>query len=527
MRRILPLSFLGLGILILAAVPASALKVVDDNATCSGWTDTDLQTAIDDASPGEVVEVCPGEYSTSVGFVIDKELTLQARFPASQANPLDSAVLVNGSPGVPPGDSYVLRVSSSDVVVDGLWIRSLAMAAGVDAQGILVRADDGGHLSNISLRDNIIEWPCFAELAITDTCTAIRWEEASGDVTLNQVLKASPSLAGGPGYGMWFTASPNGTVPSLTVQDNSLQGFKTTGILLEGYEQAQIVGNDLGLTAGEGGQRSMELRDASGALVQGNGMRGYIGGGLLVTRSAGASSDPSGLTIEDNEIDNSAFIDGGFALELDPADTTLVQGNHFKGLLFYNTPDGNYGVLIGDGDGSQSSDGNTICGNLYEGSTWGPTEDVASEIIHEAGTGNSFPGGGDIVANGECVPPIIDIGIDVRPGSSTNQINTNARQLVPVLVLGTADFDPCQVLDEDTIELHGGPPSLTRRECYDYEGDGDFDLELFFRARGMEPPSPDECDDPAPTVTLHALGNDGMTQYVGEDSVEWLGPDCK
>ena len=67
---------------------------------------------------------------------------------------------------------------------------------------------------------------------------------------------------------------------------------------------------------------------------------------------------------------------------------------------------------------------------------------------------------GSGVYNGEervcLLTPYIRVAVDIRPGSRVNPINLGARGLVPVAILGAADFDPREV-DPASVLLAGAP----------------------------------------------------------------------
>jgi hypothetical protein len=128
----------------------------------------------------------------------------------------------------------------------------------------------------------------------------------------------------------------------------------------------------------------------------------------------------------------------------------------------------------------------------------------------------------DITFNFE---PLVEVAIDVRPNNDHNQVNTNARQLVPVAVLGTEAFDPCTEVDIDSVSAREAPALTTKFDCEDVDGDGIDDLVLYFRARQMQKPTEDECADPDATLTV--MGSTlGGAMFAGSDQVTWIGPDC-
>jgi len=70
-------------------------------------------------------------------------------------------------------------------------------------------------------------------------------------------------------------------------------------------------------------------------------------------------------------------------------------------------------------------------------------------------------------------PPTIPVDIDIKPGSDPNSINLGAKGVLPVAVLGAADFEVAQI-DPTTVRLAGATPS--RWNQADVNGDNHADL---------------------------------------------------
>lgn len=115
--------------------------------------------------------------------------------------------------------------------------------------------------------------------------------------------------------------------------------------------------------------------------------------------------------------------------------------------------------------------------------------------------------------------------IDVRPKSERNQVNTNAKQLVPIAILGSADFDPVSEVDPDSLMARGTSPIGTKTSSDDVNGDGFADLTVYFRARDLAKPSAEECEDPEAVLELTGVTISGEP-FTGSDFVDWQGPDC-
>lgn len=114
--------------------------------------------------------------------------------------------------------------------------------------------------------------------------------------------------------------------------------------------------------------------------------------------------------------------------------------------------------------------------------------------------------------------------VDVRPNNTDNQVNTNSRQLVPIAILSSAGFD-ASLVDDTSVVARGAGPSTTRTSIEDVDGDGLDDTLLYFRARDLDDPTPEECADSDAMLELSGATFDGKP-FVGMDRVTWLGPAC-
>ena len=118
----------------------------------------------------------------------------------------------------------------------------------------------------------------------------------------------------------------------------------------------------------------------------------------------------------------------------------------------------------------------------------------------------------------------VEIAIDIKPGSDPNSINLKSKGLIPVAILGSADFD---VTDVDVTSLAFGPdgastahdlndPLVYADHLQDVNFDGYMDLVCHFRTQetGID------AGDISATLTGATIG---LLPFTGTDSVNIVG----
>jgi parallel beta-helix repeat protein len=133
----------------LIAAPASAKTLaVGQDPQCPRAQFTSIQSAVDNARPGDTVNVCPGTYAEQV--TVAKPLTLRAAgdptagacLTRTPADPSDQAIIAPGHAGF----TVALRL-----VADGIRVRGLVI------QGASVGLDTSDRFSGYRVEHNLIE----------------------------------------------------------------------------------------------------------------------------------------------------------------------------------------------------------------------------------------------------------------------------------------------------------------------------------------------------------------------------------
>jgi hypothetical protein len=203
-------------------------------------------------------------------------------------------------------------------------------------------------------------------------------------------------------------------------------------------------------------------------------------------------------------------------------DRGLSLGGYYLGLMM------DHSDLYGDGNViAAPSHGVTFWGSggTNKVLTCNNTVTVPAGFMKVGVWWGTYDGPYGIDGDGDGVEDCNVIAIDLRPNNTDNQVNTRAKMLVPIAVLGSEDFDPILEVDPDTVLVRGAGPSRTYFDVEDVNGDGYDDMIFYFRAREFGKPTAEECADPDAKIKL-TLTTYGGVSYWAEDDVNWLGPDC-
>ncbi len=112
--------------------------------------------------------------------------------------------------------------------------------------------------------------------------------------------------------------------------------------------------------------------------------------------------------------------------------------------------------------------------------------------------------------------------IDIKPGSSTNNINLGSKGLLPVAVLTTATFDASRftpematLVDASTTSMDCMGTNAVRYARQDVNGDGKADLVMFFDTTTLN----FTTSTTAATLMAHGQYNGTVLHIMGTDSV--------
>src|SRR4051794_24896117 len=216
------LRWFGAGALALAmTIPATAsgatLSVDDDKLDCPSAGYSSVQAAVNDASPGDIVAICPGTYEEGPDTVaagganavsIAKMLTIKGAGA--------SKVTIRPKPSIASLLGTTTNYRNTTGAVIGVYrsgVRTL-----VDISGVTV---EGG---------------------VTTVGSAVKFYNAEGSLTGSVIRNVAPLNAAQQGYGVVIASNLVADRILVRIVGNAISGYAKAGLVLDSTQAAPAVG---------------------------------------------------------------------------------------------------------------------------------------------------------------------------------------------------------------------------------------------------------------------------------------------
>lgn len=170
-------------------------------------------------------------------------------------------------------------------------------------------------------------------------------------------------------------------------------------------------------------------------------------------------------------------------------------------------------------ESSNWADRNIRTGTMTQLSITRPTADIGYVIVHD--TGNFWLIDWLCVSKTSEIPgaPMVDkVGIDIKPGSDPNSVNTKSKGNIPVALLGSETFDVSRV-DFNTAIFDHAPVDMVGKNLEDVNGDGYPDLVFHFKIQSLWLVSTQPVIFPENTEACLEGSTNVGTRFKGCDSV--------
>lgn len=335
---------------------------------CHAGSYSTITLALAAATPGTIIDVCPGYYAEQVTITLS-DITLQGIPYAHSGVTTDSAVIISPTLASPPGT----------------WVQNGALFSGDDppttAAQIAVVGVTGVVISHITVDAANNSYDCGVGNLI-----GIYYENSTGTVT--DSVARNQSIGNGDQCGWGIGTESNSGTPLLTVTNSSVHGFQKNGIAARGTNTSgptlTATGNTVigaGATSTLPGQNGIEIAFGATGSVKSNYVADLLytpsgaatgillyatagspivetntvdsaNTGIAVVYDSGFGGGGSGATINSNHIGGTQMFD---AIDLCGASETA------KSNIIYNSTQS--GVHLDDTCGGSSGTGDTVTGN--------------------------------------------------------------------------------------------------------------------------------------------------------------------
>jgi parallel beta-helix repeat protein len=471
MKKLLTLAMVLSALLI--GMPAVA--VADTRNVSPG---DDIQAVITAANPGDTIMFGLGTYSLSATLNVNKSLTLTSENPYATPKPILDG---GGTLG------RIIYIAADNVIIDGLeiangtedLIRQSDAYVGTTVRNCVVHDSSGDE--GIQLKactDCLVE--CNLVYDVAQDGISIADDSHNSAIRNNEIYNAGSENAA-----IYVYDSYNMTVACNYIHDTpAANGIK----MYKNYGGTHTIANNLIVhNAWQGGKRCYDEADGSTInIYKPRAASTYVVAHNTLADNTGA--DGCGSSTGHAIYVNDAY-EKGFVTNID--DNIVTNHNGYGIRTFYGaTVNYSYNDLWQNALGV--TDGNPVDGggNISEAPLFNSDYTLGAEspCLGAASDGKDM---GRLFDECGCAPPVVQVTIDIKPGSDPNSINPKSKGKIPVAILSTADFDVPNEVDRDSLTFGpiGDEDSLAfcspSPEDVNYDGYDDLVCHFYTQSAGF------------------------------------------
>jgi len=463
-------------VLLALLIGMPAVVVADTHDVSPG---DDIQAAIDTASPGDTIVFALGTYSLSATLNVNKSLTLTSVDPLAATKPVIDG---GGSLG------EIIKIAADNVTIDGLevangtgdLIRQSGSYSGTTVRNCVVHdssGDEGIQLK--SCTDCLVE--CNLVYGVAQDGISIAEDSYNSVIRNNEIYNVGSENAA-----IYVYDSYDMTVACNYIHHTpAANGIK----MYKNYGDTHTIANNLIVhNAWQGGKRCYDEADGSTINIYKPRVAStYVVKHNTLADNTGvdACGSPTGHAIYVNDYDRSGFVTN--------VDDNIVTNHNGYGIRTWSGAVVNYSFndlwqnALGATDGNPVDGGGNISADPLYNADY--TLGAGSPCIGAASDGQDM---GRLFDECGCAPPVIEVTIDIKPGSDPNSINRKSKGKIPVAILSTEDFDAPNEVDQDSLTFGptGEEESLTfcspSPEDVNYDGYDDLICHFDTQSAGFE-----------------------------------------